>query len=141
VNSNKVSARALLAAALLAVVSLLAQTAGRGQAQSQPTTPYERLPMELGHAFFVGVLGALLGYIVLYRETRIAEFAKAPGQNWKILLFDLVVYLLCGGLVTAFLVGPYTPKEAFTGGLAWQGIAGGAVAGTELATYKKAGGK
>jgi hypothetical protein len=68
------------------------------------------------------------------------EFLKAPKQNGKILIFDLVVYLICGGLVTAFLIGPYTPKDAFTGGLAWQGIVGGAVAGSELATYKKAGG-
>ncbi|MGA8763582.1 MAG: hypothetical protein WB562_12015 [Candidatus Sulfotelmatobacter sp.] len=33
---------------------------------------------------------------------------------------------------------PGSPKEAFTGGLAWQAIAGGAIAGTELATYRKA---
>ena len=94
-------------------------------------------PLPSWHAFLVGVLGALLGYFILYRETRIAEFVKSPTQNWKALLFDLVIYLVCGGLVTTFLVVPNTPKEAFTGGLAWQAIAGGAVAGTELATYKK----
>jgi peptidoglycan/LPS O-acetylase OafA/YrhL len=94
--------------------------------------------MEFWHAFLIGVLGAFVGYMVLYRKTRVDEFLKAPKQNWKILIFDLVVYLVCGGLVTAFLIGPYTPKDAFTGGLAWQGIVGGAVAGSELATYRKA---
>jgi hypothetical protein len=96
--------------------------------------------MGFQEASLIGVLGAFVGYIVLYRNTRIDEFLKAPKQNGKILIFDLVVYLICGGLVTAFLIGPYTPTDAFTGGLAWQGIVGGAVAGSELATYKKAGG-
>jgi hypothetical protein len=104
-----------------------------GPASAPSLTPW--------HVFFVGILGALLGYFILYRETRIAEFVKAPGQNWKSLLFDLVIYLVCGGLVTTFLVVPGSTKEAFTGGLAWQAIAGGAVAGTELATYKKSRGR
>jgi hypothetical protein len=95
-------------------------------------------PLSSPHAFFVGVLGALLGYFILYRQTRLSDFIKEPGKNWKTLAFDIVIYLLCGGLVTTFLVVPGSPKEAFTGGLAWQAIAGGAVAGTELATYKKA---
>jgi hypothetical protein len=90
------------------------------------------------HAFFIGVLGALLGYFVLYRDSRIADFVKNPRQNWRLLLFDIVIYLTGGGLVTTYLVVPGSPKEAFTGGLAWQALAGGAIAGTELATYKKA---
>jgi branched-subunit amino acid permease len=98
-------------------------------------------PLPSLEAFLIGVLGALLGYLILYRQTRIAEFVKTPGENWKSLLFDLVIYLICGGLVTTFLVLPSSPKEAFTGGLAWQAIAGGAVAGTELATYKKGRGR
>jgi len=69
-------------------------------------------------AFSIGILGALLGYFILYRETRIAEFVKSPSQNWRFLLSDLVIYLVCGGLVTTFLVVPGSPKEAFTGGLA-----------------------
>ena len=100
-------------------------------------TPLPSLP--LSQAFLIGVLGAFLGYLTLYRDTRIADFTKNPGANWKGLLFDVIIYLTCGGLVTAFLVVPYAPKEAFTGGLAWQAIAGGVIAGSELATYKKAG--
>ena len=96
------------------------------------------LAMSQMNAFFVGVLGALLGYLLLYRETRIAEFVQSPSKNVRVLLCDLIVYLLCGGLVTCFMVVPNTPKEAFIGGLAWQSIAGGVVVGTELATYKKA---
>lgn len=109
------------------------------QTQSQPAD--RGAPLGPGYAFFVGMLGAFLGYMILYRKTRIDDFLKAPKQNWKILLFDFGVYLICGGLVTVFMVTPYTPKDAFTGGLAWQGIAGGAFAGAELATYKKAQGQ
>ncbi len=86
-------------------------------AESQP-------PLDAVHAFEISTLGALLGYIVLYRETRVAEFAQDPKGKWKTLVFDLVVYLLCGGLVTCFLVGPLRSKEAFEAGLAWQSIAG-----------------
>jgi hypothetical protein len=125
---------------LVVVVALATVIFAQSSASQQGTLQTQRGPLDLAKAFFIGVLGALLGYIVLYRDTRLAEFAKAPGKNWKIILFDVVVYLLCGGLVTAFLVGPYTIKEAFSGGLAWQGLAGGAVAGTELATYKKGAG-
>lgn len=100
--------------------------------------PATIVPIDQMSAFIVGTLGAFLGYILLYRETRLADFAQNPSKNWRVLLFDMVVYLLCGGLVTCFMVVPNTPKEAFIGGLAWQSIAGGVVAGTELATYKKA---
>jgi hypothetical protein len=95
-------------------------------------------PLPPIEAFYIAVLGALTGYILLYRETRIAEFSKNPKQNWKVLVFDLVLYLMCGGLVTTYLIVPYGHKDAFTGGLAWQAVAGGVVAGTELATYRKA---
>jgi membrane associated rhomboid family serine protease len=93
--------------------------------------------LPLLQAFFFGVLGALLGYFILYRETRIADFVKAPAQHWKTLVSDLVIYLVCGGLVTTFLVVPSSPKEAFTGGLAWQALAGGFIAGAELDKYRK----
>src|SRR5207302_6330043 len=104
----------------------------------QADPPSVMQTLALNQAFSTGVLGALLGYFVLYRESRIAEVIKNPRQNWRLVLFDGLIYLICGGLVTAFLVVPSSPKEAFTGGLAWQAIAGGAVAGTELATYRKA---
>ncbi|HUI41287.1 MAG TPA: hypothetical protein VL523_04905 [Terriglobia bacterium] len=34
-------------------------------------------------AFWIGILGALLGCFILYRETRIAEFVKTPSQHWE----------------------------------------------------------
>jgi hypothetical protein len=103
--------------------------------QLSPPVP---LPFPMSEAFAIGLLGALTGYIVLYRQTRLAEFAKNPRQNWKVLAFDLLLYLLGGGLVTTFLVTPANPKDAFIGGLGWQALVGGYVAGTELAAYKKA---
>ena len=36
------------------------------------------------------------------------------------------------------MVTPANPKDAFIGGLGWQALVGGYVAGTELAAYKKA---
>jgi hypothetical protein len=104
----------------------------------QAALPSAVQTLALSQAFWTGVVGALLGYFVLYRDSRIADVIKDPRQNWRLVLFDGLIYLICGGLVTAYLVVPSSPKEAFTGGLAWQAIAGGAVAGTELATYRRA---
>ena len=88
-------------------------------------------------AFLSGLAGAFVAYALFYRETRFEEFLKSPARKWHVLAFDLGVYLLCGGLVTMFLVEPRTTKEAFIGGLAWQSIAGGIAAGREWRALRK----
>lgn len=96
--------------------------------------------MESYSAFSVGMLGALVIYLMLYRETRIRKFLENPMTNWRVLIFDLVLYIICGGLVTLFLVSPESDKEAFMGGATWQGIIGGAIKSTESGRegeYKK----
>jgi hypothetical protein len=93
--------------------------------------------MDWRQAFGIGVAGAFVVYMQLYRDSRISEFLDSPSENWKVLVFDVVVYLGCGGLVTVFLVEPHTAKEAFIGGCGWQGFAGSAVAGVELRALRK----
>lgn len=88
-------------------------------------------------SFGAGVAGAFVVYSLLYRNTRFKTlFQKEPGHKWQVLFFDVVVYLLCGALVAMFLTDPLTTKEAFIGGCAWEGLAGGAMAGTELKTLR-----
>ena len=60
--------------------------------------------MDWRQAFGIGVAGAFVVYMQLYRDSRISEFLDSPSQNWKALVFDVVVYLGCGGLVRVFLV-------------------------------------
>ena len=86
--------------------------------------------MSRAHAFGVGILGALVVYALHYRDTRIADFLEDPARNWKELAFDLVIYFVCGGLVAAYFVEPKSDKEAFMGGAAWEGLAGGLLAQT-----------
>jgi hypothetical protein len=74
--------------------------------------------MDWRQAFGIGVAGAFVVYMQLYRDSRISEFLDNPSQNWKVLVFDVVVYLGCGGC-------------------GWQGLAGGAVAGIELRALRK----
>jgi hypothetical protein len=93
--------------------------------------------MDWRQSFWIGLAGAFVVYVLLYRDSRISEFADNPSQNWRVLVIDLVVYLGCGGLVTVFLVDPHTAKEAFIGGCGWQGLVGGALAGTELKALRK----
>jgi hypothetical protein len=86
--------------------------------------------------FGLGIVGAFVVYVCLYRESRILLFLKNPRQEWKVFLVDLLLFLICGGAVTAFVVCPESTKEAFMGGATWQGIVGGALAGTELKVKK-----
>jgi hypothetical protein len=88
-------------------------------------------------AFGTGVLGALVVYLALYRETRIRTFLREPRKHWNMLVFDLVVYIFCAGCVTLFLVDPKTSKEAFIGGAAWEGVVAGSLAGVELQRLKR----
>ena len=93
--------------------------------------------MEWYKTFGIGLAGAFVVYCLLYRDTRFKEFIHDPRGKWKLLAFDLVIYLICGGLVTLFVVEPKTPKEAFIGGCGWQGLAGAAIAGTELSALRR----
>ena len=91
-------------------------------------------------AFLVGMCGALVVYISLYRETRIRKFIEKPRANLRVLTFDLLAYIICGGLVTLFFISPESSKEAFLSGATWQGIFGGAIKGIESereGEYKK----
>ena len=83
-------------------------------------------------AFLAGSAGAFVVYIALYRTSRLADLAKNfSAEPVRVFLFDLVAFLICGGLVAAFL-GSSGLREAFFAGSTWQGIVGGALAGTEL---------
>jgi len=85
------------------------------------------------------MLGAFVVYFLIYREKRIIKFLKNPKNKWRIFVFDLIGYLICGGLVSCFVIAPPGPdgilpsiKEAFMAGCTWEGVIGGAIAGTEL---------
>jgi hypothetical protein len=118
----------LAAAGILGLFAL--QTGTLPQASAASSLP-------AGQAFGTGVLGALVGYLVLYRTSRINAFWQDTGHQWKVFAFDFGVYLLCGGLVTTFVADPSSPKAAFIGGLAWQSLVGGFIAGEELKTLTK----
>jgi len=85
-------------------------------------------------AFAWGILGAFVVYYALYRHSRIAEALRSTSKR-KLLAFDLLGYLLCGGLIA--VIGAETVREAFLIGSTWQGIAGGFASGTERELMRK----
>lgn len=96
--------------------------------------------MDSYSAFFVGMLGAFAIYAVLYRDTRIMKVIENPKTNLRVFIFDLVLYMFCGGLFTLIVISPDSPKAAFFGGVAWQGATGGFFKGVESkreGEYKK----
>lgn len=87
--------------------------------------------LSVTQSFFAGVAGAFVIYLVMYRETRIAEFAKHPGESWNVVFIDIFGFLLAGGLVAMLTLTLPSGAEAFMAGAAWQGLAGGFASGTE----------
>jgi uncharacterized membrane protein len=88
------------------------------------------------NAFLIGVAGAFVVYIFMYRETRIREFAENPGRNWMLVLVDVFLFLLAGGLVAEFALNQPTRVQAFMTGATWQGIVGGMISGIENSTLR-----
>jgi hypothetical protein len=76
--------------------------------------------------------GAIVLYLVTYRDTRLKAFSQNPKNEWRVLVFDLFGFLACAVLVTVYLIEPTTTRGAFLAGASWQGLLGGALAGTEL---------
>jgi hypothetical protein len=72
-----------------------------------------------------GMVGGVFLYLCMHRADRIQEFFSSPQRNWRILVFDLVVFLIGAGLFTAFLIEPSIRKEAFLSGATWEGAAAG----------------
>jgi hypothetical protein len=87
--------------------------------------------------FWLGVGGAFTAYFALYRESRFQDFFLNPRKHWSTLVFDLVFFLFCGGLVATFLIEPRNTREAFMAGVSWQGLIGGVLAGSQLKDAKQ----
>ena len=87
-------------------------------------------------SFIVGLIGAFVIYFANYRHTRIFQFLSSPKEKWVIVVFDLIGFMICGGLVTLYVVNPESSKEAFMGGCTWQGFVGGTASGIELLVKK-----
>lgn len=78
--------------------------------------------MIFGHALGIGLVGALVIYAARFRHERLKTVVALPSKNWKVLVFDLLIFILCGGLCVAFIIDPSSPKEAFLGGATWEGF-------------------
>lgn len=71
-------------------------------------------------AFWFGLLGALFIYAVRFRQQRLKTVIESPRQNWRVLVFDMGIFLFLGGMCVAFLIQPDSTREAFLGGATWE---------------------
>ena len=81
--------------------------------------------MTFSSSFLYGLLGAFIVYLAIFRQKRL-KLVFEHKSNWRIIIFDLVIFLICGATVTAILASPSSPKEAFLSGGTWQGLLAGA---------------
>ncbi len=83
--------------------------------------------------FFIGIIGALVGYLANFRTTRLEPLFENPTMNniLKFILSDLFLFIICGGLTVAFGVEPETKRAAFFSGAGWQGIIGSSIVGVD----------
>ncbi len=93
--------------------------------------------MENLNIFLSGVAGAFVIYILMYRETRINEFLKNPGEKWMLVIVDFFLFLTAGGLVAMFALSKPTAKEAFIAGISWQGVVGGLFSSLEYTKLRE----
>ncbi len=90
-----------------------------------------------GQAFAVGVAGAFVVYIAMYRNTRIAASLSNIQKHWSLLIVDIVLFMAAGGFVAAFGIYSGKIQGAFTAGATWQGIIGGLFSGIEVDGLRK----
>jgi len=83
------------------------------------------MPLDRLNSFLLGILGAFFIYLAIFREKRLKYVIAYPKKNWRMLIFDLLIYLICGGIFAAFFIEPKTIKEAVFAGATWQGVAAG----------------
>ncbi|NIR48932.1 hypothetical protein GWN75_11040 [candidate division KSB1 bacterium] len=75
-------------------------------------------------SFFWAMGGAAFIYILNARNSRRLEAVFTyPKQNWRMLLFDFVLFLLMAGVFVYILIEPNTRREAFMAGATWEGAA------------------
>jgi hypothetical protein len=74
------------------------------------------------------VLGAVFVYFCLHRTDRIQDLFFSPQRNWRVLVFDVVVFLMGAVIFTVMVIEPSTRKEAFLAGATWEGVASGLLA-------------
>jgi len=72
-----------------------------------------------------GVTGGVFVYFCIHRAERIKDVFSAPSLNWRMVLFDIVIFLIGAALFTAFVIEPTARKEAFLSGATWEGAAAG----------------
>jgi hypothetical protein len=71
------------------------------------------------------MLGAGFVYFCIHRTDRIQDFFFAPQQNWRVPVFDVVVFLLGAAIFTVVVIEPSSSKEAFLAGGTWEAVATG----------------
>lgn len=76
--------------------------------------------MENWIVFALGSGGALIAYVLVERERRITEAFGSKKFAVRMFIFDLVAYMVCGGLVAAFLIQPSGHAGAILTGVGWE---------------------
>jgi Ni,Fe-hydrogenase I cytochrome b subunit len=87
--------------------------------------------MDSYSAFFIGMAGAFCIYAMLYRDTRIKKVIENPWTNLRVFIFDLLLFMFCGGLFSLYAVSPSSGIGAFVAGASWQGMVGSVFKGVE----------
>ena len=71
--------------------------------------------------FAWGIAGAFAMYVLVFRGSRIRLVVERPNQNWRMLIWDLGMYLLAGGLFATAMFDSEVPARAsFFAGASWE---------------------
>lgn len=69
-----------------------------------------------------GALGAVGGYVILFRTSRLADVVSHFRDNYRMLIYDLITYIVAGGFA-AVLFQPANEWQAMVLGAFWEAAA------------------
>jgi len=74
--------------------------------------------------FWTAILGAVFIYLMNLRKSkRLQAVIEHPKDNWRVIVFDFVIFLFMAGVFTNWVIEPDTGREAFLAGATWEGAA------------------
>jgi hypothetical protein len=70
------------------------------------------------------IFGALFIYCMnMRRNKRVEAIYKHFNENWRMLIFDIVVFVVLGLIFVLYAISPQTSREAFLAGATWDATA------------------
>ena len=77
--------------------------------------------MEPWESFLIGVIGALIGFLVVFKFKFLKGFTLPDDFDHRVFFAGLFIAVLTGGVYTMLVIEPVSARQAFFSGLTAEG--------------------